>query len=427
MQSEGQWNKIMFTLAMKSLRNRKFTTGLTVVSIALSVTLLLGVERIRIETRKNFTNTISGTDLIVGARTGPIQLLLYSVFRIGNATNNISWDSYERISRNPNVRWTIPISLGDSHKGYRVMGTNSDYFDLFRYAGGRRLEMASGRNLEGVFDAVLGADVAKALNYRVDDPIIIAHGSGEVSLIRHDDKPFKVVGILRETGTPVDQTVHVLLEGMEAIHIDWKEGAPIPGQSIPPEKVLHMELMPRQITAFFVKLKSRIAAFRVQRFVNEYQQEPLLAILPGVALQELWDLIGVAEKALLAVSGFVVVVGLSGMLIALMTSLNERRREMAILRSVGARPLHVFSLIVGESAMLTIGGVVAGVGLLYGLLIISRPLITSRFGMFIQIAGLSTYELILMGIVCLAGFLIGMIPGYQIYRYSLADGMLIRI
>jgi putative ABC transport system permease protein len=122
-----------------------------------------------------------------------------------------------------------------------------------------------------------------------------------------------------------------------------------------------------------------------------------------------------------------VVVGLSGMLIALMTSLNERRREMAILRSVGARPLHVFSLIVGESAMLTIAGVTAGVGLLYILLVVSQPLILSKFGLFIAIGGLSHYELILMGIVCLAGLLIGMIPGYQIYRYSLADGMTIRM
>ena len=161
--------------------------------------------------------------------------------------------------------------------------------------------------------------------------------------------------------------------------------------------------------------------------MNEYPKEPLLAILPGVALQELWDLIGVAEKALLAVSGFVVVVGLSGMLIALMTSLNERRREMAILRSVGARPFHVFSLIVGESAMLTFLGVIAGVGLLYGLLFVSQPLIVTRFGLLIAIGGLSAYELILMGVVCLAGCLIGTIPGYQIYRYSLADGMTIRI
>ena len=417
----------MLGLAIKSIRNRKFTTILTVVSIALSVTLLLGVERIRKETRTSFANTISGTDLIVGARSGPVQLLLYSVFRIGNATNNISWKSYQEIVRNPNIKWTIPISLGDSHKGYRVMGTNPDYFKYFRFAGGRPLEMAGGRILEGVFDAVLGAEVAQTLDYHIADPIIIAHGAGEVSLIKHDDKPFKVVGILKKTGTPVDRTIHVLLEGIEAIHIDWKDGAPIHGFSISSGKVINMDLTPKAITAFLVGLKSRIAAFSVQRFVNDYPREPLLAILPGVALQELWDLIGVAEKALFAVSGFVVVVGLSGMLIALMTSLNERRREMAILRSVGARPLHVFSLIVGESAMLTFMGVIAGVGLLYGLLVVGQSFIVTRFGLFIAFGGLSTHELILMGVVCLAGCLIGMIPGYQIYRYSLADGMTIRI
>jgi putative ABC transport system permease protein len=141
----------MFSLALKSLYNRKFTTILTVASIALSVTLLLGVERIRNEARSSFTNTISGTDLIVGARTGPVQLLLYSVFRIGNATNNISWQSYQDISRNPKVKWTIPISLGDSHQGYRVMGTNKAYFDYFRFAGGRQLELSEGSIFKGVF------------------------------------------------------------------------------------------------------------------------------------------------------------------------------------------------------------------------------------------------------------------------------------
>ena len=417
----------MFGLAIKSLRNRKFTTILTVVSIALSVTLLLGVERIRKETRTSFANTISGTDLIVGARSGPVQLLLYAVFRIGNPTNNISWKSYQAIARNPNIKWTIPLSLGDSHKGYRVMGTTGDYFKFFRFAGGRSLQLAGGRVFEGIFDAVLGAEVAQSLGYHVGDPIVIAHGAGEISLIRHDDKPFKVVGILKRTGTPVDRTIHVRLQGIEAIHIDWKGGAPIPGMSISRDRVLTMALSPKAITAFFVGLRSRVAAFSVQRFVNEYPREPLLAILPGVALQELWDLIGVAEKALFAVTGFVVVVGLAGMLIALMTSLNERRREMAILRSVGARPLHVFALIVGESAMLTVTGVIAGVGLLYGLLFVSQPMISTRFGLFIAIGGLSTYEWILMGVVCLAGCLIGTIPGYQIYRYSLADGMTIRI
>ncbi len=417
----------MFTLALKSLRNRKVTTLLTIASIALSVTLLLGVERIRREAKTSFSNTISGTDLIVGARTGPVQLLLYAVFHMGNATNNISWQSYQEIGKNPNVQWTVPISLGDSHRGYRVMGTTADYFTHFRFAGERRLAIREGRIFEGVFDAVLGADVAQSLNYRLAQKIIIAHGAGKVSLIKHDDKPFQVVGILEKTGTPVDRTIHVKLEGIEAIHIDWQDGAPLPGRSISAQNVLTMDLSPKVITAFFVGLKSRIAAFSVQRQVNQYRAEPLLAILPGVALQELWDLIGVAEGALLAVSGFVVIVGLCGMLIALMTSLNERRREMAILRSVGARPLHVFSLIVGESALLTLSGVMVGVGALYLFLLAFQPVALSRFGLFITIGGVTAYELALMGIVCLAGILIGMIPGYQIYRYSLADGMTIRL
>lgn len=417
----------MFGLALKSLKNRKFTTLMTIASIALSVTLLLGVERIRKEAKKSFTNTISGTDLVVGARTGPVQLLLYSVFRIGNATNNISWESYQKLASNPNILWTIPLSLGDSHKGYRVLGTNTDYFKYFRYSGKQPLEISRGQVFNDVFDVVLGADVAKTLNYSIGDSIIISHGAGKVSFIQHDDKPFQVVGILRKTGTPVDQTLHVPLEGIEAVHIDWKDGAPIPGVSIPKEEVRQMDLTPKSITAFMVGLKSRIAVFSVQRFINTYPSEPLLAILPGAALQELWDLIGIAEKALLAVSIFVVVVGLFGMLIALMTSLNERRREMAILRSVGARPLHVFSLLVGESALLTLAGVMAGIGLMYTLLVLSRSFILSNFGLYIAVTGLSVYELILTAVVCLAGLLIGMIPGYRIYRYSLSDGMMIRI
>jgi putative ABC transport system permease protein len=417
----------MFALALKSLGNRRFTTFLTVVSIALSVTLLLGVERIRTEARSSFARTVSGTDLIVGARSGSVNLLLYSVFRIGNATNNISWESYHEIARHPNIAWTIPISLGDSHYGYRVMGTNADYFAHFRYAGGRRLELASGRALAEVFDAVLGAEVARALGYDTGDPIVIAHGAGEIHFMEHGDKPFEVVGVLERTGTPVDQTVHVLLEGMEAIHVDWQGGAPVPGESISAGRVLQMDLTPDAITAFLVGLDSRVAVFEVQRFVNEFPREPLSAILPGVALQELWDLIGVAEKALLAVSAFVVMIGLSGMLLALMTSLNERRREMAILRSVGARPFHVFALIAGESLLLTMAGIIGGVGLLYAVLLGAKPIFLSGFGLAIGIAGLSGYELMLISAVCLAGFLIGVIPAYRVYRYTLADGMTIRV
>ncbi len=417
----------IFSLAWKSLLNRRFTALLTVVSIALSVALLVGVERLRTEARASFANTLSGTDLIVGARSGPVQMLLYSVFRIGDATNNISWKSYQDIAAHPKVAWTVPISLGDSHRGFRVLGTTPAYFEHYRYARDRPLAIAEGQQVADLYDAVLGAEVAEKLAYKIGDPIIVAHGASDVSFARHDDKPFRVVGILARTGTPVDRTVHVSLEAIEAIHIDWQSGAPIPGVSISAEQARKMDLTPKVITAALVGLKSKVATFKVQRFINDYPEEPLSAILPGVALSQLWDLIGIAENALLIVSAFVVVVGLFGMLTALLTSLNERRREMAILRSVGARPGHVFALIMGEAGFLTLLGVLLGLALLYLLLLAGQPIIESRFGIFIEIGGFSPYEWILLGAVVGAGFLVGSIPSYRAYRLSLADGLSVKV
>jgi len=364
--------------------------------------------------------------LVVGARSGPIQLLLYSVFRIGHATNNISWQSYTEIRELPAVSWTIPISLGDSHRGYRVMGTSENYFTHLRYGDQQKLQFTKGQPFSDLYDAVLGAEVARKLGYEIGQSIVISHGAGDVSFIKHEDKPFMVMGILKPTGTPVDRTIHVSLAGIEAIHIGWNDGAPQAGVSVPADQVRRLNLTPKAITAFLVKLESPIAIFKMQRTINQYREEPLTAILPGVALQQLWELIGVAEKALLAVSGFVVVVGLFGMLTALMTSLNERRREMAILRSVGARPLHVFSLIFGETIVLTALGIFFGIILLYGLLVVAQPLLMTRYGLYISISLFSPYELLLIGVVLFAGTLAGIVPGWRIYRYSLNDGMTIR-
>jgi putative ABC transport system permease protein len=414
-------------MAWQSLLNRRFTALLTVISIALSVALLVGVERLRTEARASFANTLSKTDLIVGARSGPVQLLLYAVFRIGDATNNISWKSYLDVAEHPKVAWTVPISLGDSHRGFRVLGTTPAYFEHYRYARDRQLMIDEGQQFTDLYDAVLGAEVADKLGYKLGDPIIVAHGANDVSFARHDDKPFRVAGILGRTGTPVDRTVHVSLEAIEAIHVDWQSGAPIPGVTISAEQARKMNLTPKAITAALVGLKSKISTFHVQRFINEYPAEPLSAVLPGVALSQLWNLIGIAEKALLIVSAFVVVVGLFGMLTALLMSLNERRREMAILRSVGARPGHVFALIMGEAGFLTLLGMLLGMTLLYLLLLLGQPIIESRFGIFIEIGGLSQYEWILLGAVVGAGFLVGSIPSYRAYRLSLADGLSMRV
>lgn len=420
-------NIYLLNLAFKSLRNRKFTVVLTVCAIALSVTLLLAVERIRHDAKLSFTNTISGTDLIVGARSGSIQLLLYSVFRIGNPTNNISWQSFTQISSNPLVKWAVPISLGDSHRGFRVMGTTRDYFDHFRYARSSPLKFSQGKPFNAVYDAVIGAEVADALDYNLGDKIVVAHGGGEISFIDHADKPFTVVGILARTSTPVDRTVHVTLEGIEAMHIDWQGGAQKPGLTITAEQASQMDLSPNVITAFMLGLKSRISTFTMQRNINEFAEEPLLAIIPGVALQELWDLMSVAEQALLMISGFVIVIGLVGMMAMILSSLNERRREMAILRSSGARPVHIIGLLVSEALLLTILGIAFGILLFYSLLLISRPIIESQFGLLISINMLSTYELGLLGLVILSAVIIGLVPAMMAYKNSLNDGITIKL
>ncbi len=414
-------------LAWKSLRNRRFTAALTLASIALSVALLVGVERVRTETRASFANTISGTDLIVGARSGAVQLLLYAVFRIGSPTNNLSWQSLQDIAAHPKVAWVVPLSLGDSHRGFRVLGTSAEFFQRYRYARGRGLTFAQGGPFVDLYDAVLGSQVAQKLGYRLGDAIVVAHGAGDVAFARHDDKPFRVAGILAPTGTPVDRTVHVGLEAIEAIHIDWQGGAQVPGHTISAQAARSMELTPKAVTAALVGLRSKVATFQVQRFVNDYSAEPLTAILPGVALAELWGLVGVAEGALLVVSACVVVVGLFGMLTALLTGLNERRRELAILRSVGARPAQVFALIMGEAAFLTLLGVALGLGLLYLALALGRPLVEAHWGIHLGIGGLSGHEAALLAVVSLAGCLIGAVPAYRAYRLSLADGLSPRV
>jgi putative ABC transport system permease protein len=437
--------RVIFALAIKSLRNRRFTAALTMLSIALAVLLLLGVERIRSEARDSFASTISGTDLIVGARSSPVHLLLYSVFRIGNATNNVRWDSYAAWANHPDVAWTIPLSLGDSHRGFRVLGTTTDYFEHFRFARGRKLDFAEGKRFEEASDAVLGAEIAEALGYKPGQSIVIAHGAGDISFSLHKDHPFRVVGVLARTGTPVDRTVHVTLEGMDAVHAEHdaaEASDPLAAAMHASEDASEANLSgssagsdgrnghaesKRAISAFLVGLKSRGAALSVQRLVNEYPGEPLTAILPGPTLQEVWDIVGAAEKTLLAVSALVVVVGLAGMLVALLTSLNERRREMAILRSVGARPMHVFGLIVGEAAFLTVSGIAVGVAALYIGLLAGQHWLESRLGLLIGLGWPSAHEVALIALVGAAGVLIGLIPAYRIYRYSLADGMTIRV
>lgn len=413
----------LFSIAWKSAWNRRFTLALTVLSIALSTLLLLGVERIRTQLRDNFSSSVSGTDLIVGARTGSTQLLLYSVFRIGAATNNVSWKSVQAVSTAPGVDWVVPLSLGDSHRGFAVLATTTDYFTRFHYGDRQALQMREGKPFDALFDAVVGAEVADTLGYHVGQKITLAHGSGELNVAEHADKPFTVVGVLARTGTPVDRTVHIGLQAMEAIHLDWSSGAPMPGIHIPAEQVRKFDLTPKNVTAVLVGLKNRAAVFRVQRWVSTYPGEPLMAILPGVALDELWGVIGIGERALLLMSALVALVSLAGLVSVVMAGLNERRRELAVLRAVGASLRHVLALLAIEGALVTLIGIVLGTVLaVLGIALLS-PWLQAAFGLALTLSEPTLNEWLLVASLLVAGFLASLLPGLRAYRLSLSDGL----
>lgn len=415
----------LFRLAVKSLLNRRLTVGLAIFAIALSVSLFLGVEKLRTGARASFADTISNTDLIMGARSGSVQLLLYSVFRIGNATNNVTWQSYQDITTRPEVAWSVPISLGDSHRQFRVMGTTAEYFERYKYRGGRSLEFSEGHAFKDLFDTVIGADVAAQLGYKVGDPIIVAHGIASFS--EHDELPFQISGILAKTGTPVDRTVLVSLGAIEAIHVDWQAGGRKSGPATPAEVLRQMDLTPGAITAAMIGVKSRLQVFGLQRAINEYPEEPLLAILPGLALGELWEIVGVAETALAGVSAMVVATALLGMTAMILSGLNERRREMAILRSIGARPSTIALLLVAEATAMSAAGAILGVAMLYCGLLLVRPWLDLSYGLFIPMTGLSTGDLFVLACIVASAALISLLPAFRAYRMSLADGMMIKI
>ena len=360
--------------------------------------------------------------MIVGSRSGEIQLLLYSLFQIGSPTNNISWNSYKKISENSNVDWIVPLSLGDSHKQFRVLGTNKDYFKRYTYRKNKKLLFKDGKVFNDLFDVVIGSNVASELNYKINDQIIIAHGISSQSL--HDEFPFKVKGILKKTGTPVDRLVIVSLEALELIHKDWKTGARIPSLKTNKKKNLnHDNLEPQEITAALIKLNSKIKIFNTQREINNYTNEALQAIIPGVTLSKLWRIVSITENILLVISAMVIVSALIGMIAILYSTLNGRRKEMALLRVVGASPKTIFGLMIIEAIIISLVSIILAIIFSQIIAIFLFPILDKMFGIYLEYKFISLKDFIFFIIIILISFLVSLFPSYKALKQSIKDGI----
>lgn len=417
--------KAVLLLAVKSALARKLSLGITLLAITLASALLLAVERLRSDARQSFAQAITGVDLVVGSRSSGVQLVLHAVFHLGEPTGSVDWSSYRALADHPAVDWVVPLSLGDSHRGFAVLGTTVDYFARVRHGDAQPIAMASGRPFATVFEAVLGGEVARELGYRVGDRIVLSHGLAPLGH-DHDDKPFTVVGVLGMTGTPIDRTVHVSLEAISAIHLDWAGGAPLPGFSIPAEYVGKFDLQPKEVSALLVGLRNRADVFRVQRQISAWTGEPLSAVMPGVALDELWRTLAMIERLLFAMSALVVVTGLSGLAATLLAGLGQRRRELAILRALGAGTREIFLMLVVEGLAVTLLGSIAGVGLLMAATSALAPVARESLGVVLSLRAPDLAEWLLLGSIVATGLLLSLVPGWRAWRMSLADGLIPR-
>ena len=428
----------LLNIARQSAWNRRSTLVWVVVSLALATALLWTLERLRHDIRQSFSQSVSGVDLIVGARSSPVQLMLFTVFHIGSVPQSMSMDSVQKLAQHRSVSWVVPLSLGDSHRGFPVLGTTPAFFQHFAYGDKQPLVLQQGAafadTLDGLYEAVIGAEVARQMGYGLGQSITLGHGlhdhdhdhKGEQA-DEHADKPFKVVGILAPTGTPVDRSVQVSLKALEAIHLDWVAGTPMPGGQIPADQARKFNLEPEEVTAALVGLKSRAAVFNVQRFVNFYEEEALMGVMPGVALGELWSVLGLGENALLAVSALVALVSVVSLMAVVLAGLNERRRELAVLRAVGAAPRHVLGLLTLEGTWVTCAGVLLGVLLAHAGMALASPWLQQSLGIRLQMDAPLPSQLALAGAVLLAGWLASLGPAWRAYRLSLADGLSPRV
>lgn len=414
---------MILSLAFNSLKSRKASVLLTLLSIVVSVSLLVSVEHIRSQAKDSFSRTISDVDIIVGARTGQSNLLLYSVFRIGSPSNNVSWESYQTLKNADNVSWTIPLSLGDSHRGYRVVGTNEDYFTYFKFGKKQALSFSQGGVFATPLQAVMGAEVARKLNYDVGDSLVISHGVGHTSFHHHDNSPFTVVGVLQSTGTPVDQTVHVSLAGIEAMHMSEHDQEALLA-SIAMGETPEFEI--KSVTAILVGLASKFQALTVLRQINQYQEEPLTAILPGMALAEVWKLVGNVENLLRVISVLILLSSLLGMATMLLTSIRERFRELAVLRAIGAGPFIIFVLIQAEALLITLLACALSMLVVWLTLTLGSQWLSQTYGLFVEANVFTLQSLIIVGIVCAATVIVTCIPAVSAYKQSLQQGLQVK-
>lgn len=384
---------MLMKIVLKSMWARRASVGLVIVTIALGMSLLIGGWAAEGALRQSFARSLVGTDLIVGARGSSTNLLLSAVFGWGGPLGLVPWETVHRINQRPDVAWTLPLAFGDTHHDFRVIAADQSLFEKYRFGDNQTLRMAQGFYDSSLHTIAIGSEVARSLNYRLGQKIVLSHGD---SVIHHHDQPFQVTAILDETLTALDRSLIISHESMEATHHDVDEHG---------------------VSAVFVKLKNRTAALRARHDIEKDDQHPLTVILPALTLADLWQQASTLRLIFQLVSGLVLVVSLSSIVLNLYSAALVRKREMAILRTLGASPWTIVTLFLVEAFFCVSAAMILTLGSLQlGFINLHHEF--ARFAALFNTNSLTVYVAIALFSGCVATG-----AAWQAYRRGLHDAL----
>jgi putative ABC transport system permease protein len=411
----------LMSIVRRSLRQHALSSAITIASVALAAGLTMAVFAIKSQTYDAFTGGPVGFDAVLGARGSQLQLVLNTVFHLETSPGNIPWSLYREIAANPQVELAIPYAVGDNYQGYRIVGTSKDLFTKFEYRRGQPFEVQTGGRLfaEDQREAVVGSYVAEHAGLTLGSTFMPYHGLSTDPKQQHKDL-YTVVGVLKTTNSPSDRVVWIPIEGIYRMtgHVLRGSGSvyrPQEGEAIAEEH--------REVSAVMLKFRAPQAGLFLSQQVNRQGTVATLAWPIARVMAELFDRLGWVNRILALVAYLVVVVAAGSILASLYNTMNERRREFAILRALGARKSTVFAAIVLEATTITALGAIAGFFVYAGILSAAFVVVRAQTGVVLDALRFDpALWLTPLGIMAI-GALAGLVPAFKAYRTDVVSGL----
>ncbi|MEO7992394.1 MAG: FtsX-like permease family protein [Chryseolinea sp.] len=404
----------LFSLVWNYLKARPLNTAINIVLLSLGIAVITILLLFNTQLEKKITENARGIDLVVGAKGSPLQLILCNIFHMDFPTGNIKLVEAERISRNRLVKKAIPLALGDSYQTYRIVGTSREYADLYK------VELSQGEWWSNVFDVTMGANVAELSGLKIGDKFASAHGLVSGGHL-HDDHQYVVKGILKKSNTVLDNLILCNIESVWQMHTEEEEQHHKLDSSFMPSRLVPSVAVSdstKEITSMLIQYRSPMGAIQLPRFVNS--QSSLQAASPAFETARLFSILGVGVEILMAFAYVLIVISGLSIFIALYNSLKERRYDMAIMRSMGAKRSKLFISILLEGGVLTLLGSVIGLLMGHSVLILLSVMVEET-----QKAGISGFvfypqEWVILGGSLALGLLCAILPAIQAYRVDIS-------